>query len=53
MGPFGNNGGPTKTVVPQAGSPAILAGKGCPTLDQRGNARKNPDGCTIGSVEAP
>lgn len=53
VGPFGNNGGPTKTVVPQAGSPALLAGMGCPTFDQRGNPRKNPVGCTIGSVEAP
>ena len=53
VGPFGDNGGPTKTLVPQVGSPALGAGKGCPTLDQRGNARKSPDGCTIGAVEAP
>lgn len=53
VGQLADNGGPTKTVLPQAGSPAIGAGKGCPALDQRGNARKSPDGCTIGAVEAP
>ncbi|CAN5498680.1 hypothetical protein BH09MYX1_BH09MYX1_56900 [soil metagenome] len=53
LGSFGDNGGPTKTLVPGAGSPAISAGKCCPALDQRGNARKKPDGCTVGATEAP
>jgi len=53
LGALGANGGPTQTVVPAAGSPAIGAGKGfCPGQDQRGQPRKSPDGCTIGAVEA-
>ncbi len=53
LGQLGDNGGPTKTVLPGAGSPALGAGKGCPALDQRGKPRKTPDGCTLGAVEAP
>jgi predicted outer membrane repeat protein len=49
--PLGLNGGPTRTMVPMAGSPAIGAGKSCPMSDQRGVMR-NPNGCTIGAVEA-
>jgi hypothetical protein len=45
-----NNGGPTSTMLPQAGSPAIGAGMGCPATDQRGVGRK-ADGCTVGAVE--
>jgi predicted outer membrane repeat protein len=45
-------GGPTKTMPPQTGSPAIGAGKACPATDQRGVPRK-PDGCTVGAVEIP
>jgi predicted outer membrane repeat protein len=46
------NGGPTSTMLPQAGSPAIGAGSNCPSTDQRGFARK-ATGCTLGAVEAP
>lgn len=46
------NGGPTSTMLPKAGSPAVGAGTSCPATDQRGFARKT-DGCTIGAVEAP
>ena len=48
-----DNGGPTKTMMPLAGSPAIGIGKTCPATDQRGKPRKQPDGCTAGAVEAP
>jgi hypothetical protein len=41
LGPLQNNGGPTQTMQPMAGSPAIdLPGvSGTPLLDQRGNIR--------------
>lgn len=55
LGPLANNGGPTKTHLPQAGSPAIeaavmLAGV---AKDQRGVNRPQPAGGKpdIGSVE--
>jgi hypothetical protein len=50
LGTLGANGGPTQTIVPGAGSPAIGAGTACPSSDQRGTARK-ATGCTIGAVE--
>src|SRR5262249_54257286 len=53
LGGLADNGGPTKTIMPAAGSPAIGIGKMCPMTDQRGQPRKNPDGCTAGAVEAP
>jgi hypothetical protein len=43
------NGGPTATVALQAGSPAIGAGSGCPSLDQRFAPRSG--GCDIGSYQ--
>jgi CSLREA domain-containing protein len=54
-----NNGGPTLTRAPQAGSPAIdaISSGRCPATDQRGYARPvdgNGDGvavCDIGAVE--
>lgn len=49
---LGDNGGPTKTMAPGAGSPAIGKGKGCPAADQRGTARP-ADACTLGAYEAP
>jgi hypothetical protein len=50
LGPFTNNGGMTKTLLPLAGSPAIDAGKpGCVGTDQRGKARP-VDGDGNGSV---
>lgn len=47
-----NNGGPTNTRLPQAPSIAIntAANTGCPTLDQRGYQRNDPQ-CDVGSVE--
>src|SRR5262249_47748234 len=50
LGPLQDNGGPTKTMMPGAGSPAIGAGMGCPATDQRGQPRKGA--CTLGAVEA-
>jgi hypothetical protein len=52
LSPLKRNGGPTQTMLPQAGSPAIGAGTGCPMTDQRGVMRK-PAGCTAGAVEVP
>jgi hypothetical protein len=52
LDPVGDNGGPTPTAAPRAGSPAIGLGKACPATDQRGRPRK-ADGCTSGAVELP
>ena len=58
LGPLADNGGPTQTMLPQPGSPAIdkiPAGQGpCsgPNLrDQRGVARPQGNNCDIGAVE--
>mgnify|MGYP001817491866 FL=1 len=53
LGPLADNGGPTLTHAPGAGSPAIdFAGAGdCPATDQRGEARPQGAGCDSGSVE--
>ena len=51
LGALGDNGGPTQTAMPGAGSPALGAGKGCPATDQRGKPRP-VTGCTAGAVEA-
>jgi hypothetical protein len=61
LGPLADNGGPTLTHLPLAGSPAIDAGDNtsCPAIDQRGITRPQdgnqpPDGfadCDIGAVE--
>ncbi len=54
LGPFGNNGGPTKTFLPLAGSPAIngvVSGCPPPAIDQRGVARPQNSKCDIGAVE--
>ena len=52
LGALGDNGGPTKTMIPAAGSPALGLGKACPATDQRGTPRK-ADGCTAGALEVP
>jgi hypothetical protein len=52
LGALADNGGPTKTILPAAGSPAAGIGKNCPVADQRGKPRKS-DGCTAGAVELP
>ncbi len=44
-----DNGGPTETMMPGAGSPAIGKGTGCPATDQRGDPRGAA--CTLGAVE--
>ncbi|MEM7799555.1 MAG: choice-of-anchor Q domain-containing protein [Chloroflexota bacterium] len=55
LGPLADNGGPTQTMEPASGSPAIgNADAGvCPTTDQRGVSRPQPaDGaCDVGAVE--
>jgi hypothetical protein len=48
--PLVNNGGPTDTRALPAGSPAINAGSGCQTADQRDIARPT-NACDIGAFE--
>jgi hypothetical protein len=50
---LGNYGGPTLTMIPQFGSPAIGAGDntGGPSTDQRGAPRVPGAGATIGAVD--
>jgi len=50
MGDLADNGGPTKTVAPKTGSPAIGAGTSCPATDQTGKPREAAK-CTLGAVE--
>lgn len=50
LGALADNGGPTKTCLPGAGSPAHSAGTNCPATDQRGMPRPT-SGCTAGAVE--
>lgn len=45
-----DNGGPTPTLMPAAGSPALGIGSGCPPTDQRGEPRP-ATGCAAGAVE--
>jgi hypothetical protein len=49
LGALANNGGPTDTRALLAGSPAINAGSGCPTTDQRGVTREGA--CDVGAYE--
>jgi hypothetical protein len=54
LAPLGNNGGPTKTMLPLPASPAIDAIIGnvhCPPTDQRGTPRPQGLRCDIGAVE--
>ena len=53
LGPIGLHGGPTRTLVPKAGSPALDAGTvlGEPVVDQRGITRPMGTGLDVGSVE--
>ncbi len=53
LGPLANNGGQTKTHLPQTGSPAIDNGSyiNIPTIDQRGVARPLGAGYDVGAVE--
>jgi hypothetical protein len=54
LGALGNNGGPTRTCLPAAGSPAIDAGSASdfPPTDQRGQPRPLGARPDAGSVEA-
>jgi len=47
-----DNGGPTLTMLPAAGSAVLGRGTGCEALDQRGEPR-DPTSCDLGSVELP
>jgi hypothetical protein len=61
LGELADNGGPTKTLLPKTGSPAIDSGTttavNCGTTDQRGRPRpfdgdsNNSTRCDIGAVE--
>lgn len=53
LGPLANNGGPTQTRLPAAGSPVIDAGTaaGIPATDQRGLPRLVGPAPDMGSVE--
>ena len=65
LGQLANNGGPTQTFLPQAGSPAINMGNNCVLtstcsannppanviVDQRGTARPQGGSVDVGSVE--
>jgi hypothetical protein len=60
LGPLANNGGPTPTMLPLAGSPAtstipmstiVGSTQLCPRNDQRGYASPAGAACTMGAVE--
>src|SRR5207248_1889663 len=53
LGPLANNGGPTQTILPGAGSPVINAGFNAVFrgVDQRGNTRTAGTQVDIGAVE--
>ncbi len=53
LGPLANNGGPTPTMLPLPGSPAIDAGdtKLAPATDQRGMPRVSGAAVDLGAVE--
>jgi hypothetical protein len=52
LGPLQDNGGPTQTMLPAAGSPLLEhGGEPCDGVDQRGVARPQGNACDIGAVE--
>jgi len=53
LGALADNDGPTDTMAPLAGSPAIDAGVGCPppSTDQRGLPRPSGPACDAGAFE--
>jgi hypothetical protein len=53
LGPLGDNGGPTPTMLPQSGSPVLAAGDpaAAPPTDQRGYIRTRGGAIDIGAVE--
>jgi len=48
--PLAENGGPTPSLLPASGSPALGIGTGCPAFDQRGLPRP-ATGCAAGAVQ--
>lgn len=50
LGPLADNGGPTWSLMPNAGSAVIGAGASCPNVDQRGQPR-DTSVCAAGAVE--
>ena len=52
LGAPADNGGPTYTMLPSAGSAVLGAGADCESTDQRGQMR-DPAACDVGSVELP
>ena len=52
LGPLGNNGGPTPTHLPLAGSAVLNAAQNCVSFDQRGFGRTSAAICDSGSVTA-
>ena len=51
LGTLVDNGGPTRTRVPNPGSPALNRGGPCPEKDQRGLFRAPGGACDAGAVE--
>jgi hypothetical protein len=53
LGQLQDNGGPTLSMLPLKGSPAIDGGTnaGCPATDQRGYARPVGTTCDVGATE--
>jgi len=53
LGPLAANGGPTQTMAPLVGSPALNTGVACPPpgTDQRGVVRPQGPACDVGAVE--
>ena len=51
LGALANNGGPSRTHMPAANSPALDKGNTCPGPDQRGYTRVFGPACDIGAVE--
>jgi len=51
LGALGDNGGLTRTIAPNPGSPAINRGGSCPVTDQRGFLRSVAPPCDAGAFE--
>jgi len=52
LGALGDNGGPTPTHLPLAGSAVLAAGQNCFSYDQRGYGLTSTAVCDSGSVSA-
>jgi hypothetical protein len=50
LSPLADNGGPTPSMLPPAGSSALSVGSNCPQTDQRGEPRPS-EGCAAGAIE--